>query len=100
MSRETIVEEIPDPTFIRKVYTSTIKCDKCGRVIDPDEPPDGDEDLYAQELIILLNVSLCVNSRIKLDLCRTCLTPIWSKICAALDIDPDDEHRIGEEEND
>ena len=99
MSREITVGKKQHNTkpMITKGYTTTIKCDVCGKVIDPDEPPDDNEDLYAQELIILLNVSLCVNSRVRKDLCRMCLEPIWAKICEAIGEDPADVLRVGQE---
>jgi hypothetical protein len=79
-------------------YHTDITCDKCGRTIDPDEPPDGDEDRYAQVLEIYLNLDLCVNDRVKLDLCRTCLEPIWAQICAAIGADPSEPLRIGQDD--
>lgn len=99
MARFNDIKEIVVPEKRGFIDIETIKCDKCGRVIDRDEPPDDNEDLYAQELIILLNVSLCINSRIRFDFCRRCLEPIWNQICDALGIDPRDEHRIGQDED-
>lgn len=96
MSREVTVGAPITTTYT--AYDVLIKCDKCGGVIHAEEPPNDDEDLYAQELVILLNPNLCVNSRIKYDFCRPCLEPIWFRICDALGIDPDDEHRIGDDD--
>ena len=98
MSRETIVGNEVAPATVVTTYTTTIKCDVCGKVIDPDEPPDDNEDLYAQELIILLNISLCINSRVRKDLCRMCLEPIWAKICEAIGEDPADVLRVGQDD--
>ncbi len=84
------------PAKFVTTYAEIITCDRCGRVIDADEPEN--DDLYAQVLEICLNADLCVNSRIKYDLCRACLMPIWVQICSALGIDPEDEHRIGQDE--
>jgi hypothetical protein len=97
MSREVTVSEEPGPKTIT-TYGERITCDKCGRVIDPEFPPDDDEDLYAQVLEIYLNLDQCVNDRVKMDLCRACLTPIWAQICAAIGADPEDELRIGQDD--
>lgn len=98
MSRETQSKNEIVPAMAITTYSITIKCDVCGRVIDPEEPPDDNEDLYAQELIILLNPNLCVNSRVQKDLCRLCLEPIWAKICEAIGEDPENELRVGQDE--
>lgn len=73
----------------------TIRCDRCGRVVDTDKPEN--DDLWAQRLEIELNPEQCVHSTIRMDLCPVCLEPIWQAICAALNIDPNGEHRIGVE---
>jgi hypothetical protein len=98
MARSVKVEEELVPAKVTTKYSEEITCDKCGRVIDAEEPPEGNEDLYAQVLEIYLNADLCVNSRIKYDFCRTCLDPIWKKICEAIGVDPDDEHRVGQDD--
>lgn len=79
------------------IYNETYTCDRCGRAIDPNDPPDDDEDLYAQVLEIYVNLDQCVNDRVKLDLCRAWFDPIWKKICAAIGADPHEELRIGQD---
>lgn len=98
MTREVAVGEEFQPAKTITVYSVEIKCDICNRVIDAEEPPDGDDDLYAQVLEIYLNSDLCVTSRVKMDLCRACLEPIWAKICGAIGANPEDELRIGQDD--
>lgn len=93
MAREKVVNVEQHKVL---VYSTKYKCDKCGRVIDDDDPPD--DDSWLQVLEIYLNIDQCVNDRVKMDLCRKCLKPIWKKICAAIGADPGDELRIGQED--
>lgn len=98
MAREQEPKTLVIPEIRSVVYDEIIRCDICNRIIDAEEPPDDDEDLYAQVLEIYLNVDQCVNDRVKMDLCRACLEPIWAKICEAIGADPKDELRIGQDE--
>jgi hypothetical protein len=98
MARLSKKRNVLVPAKLSVVESEEIRCDKCGRIIDPDDPPNDDEDLYAQVLEIYLNIDQCVNDRVKMDLCRACLTPIWAKICEAIGADPEDELRIGQDD--
>lgn len=77
------------------VVTEKVTCDKCGTEIDP----EGMDDDFANYLEIYLNVDQCVNDRVGMDLCQSCLQPIWQKICEAIGADPEaGELRIGQDE--
>lgn len=84
------------PAYTHTRITLEYKCDKCGKELDYNHESTN-EDEYSNELMVFLNADECVNSRIRFDLCTSCLLPIWDKICLALGIDPDDEHRIPED---
>ena len=89
MSRETkLVAE--ERRFIAKIETR--KCDVCQI-----ELSDENDEWNQNELLIFLNPDECVNSRVRLDLCSDCLDPIWTKICLAINANPDDELRIGQD---
>lgn len=81
-------------TVVRDIATETVTCDKCSREIDP----DGMDDDFANVLEIYLNVEQCVNDRVRMDLCTTCLLPIWQKICEAIGANPEGELRIGQDD--
>lgn len=72
-----------------------IFCDNCSKEIS-EEPED--ENSYAQRLEIYLNLDQCFSDRVAMDLCVTCLKPIWVKICEAIGADPEAELRIGQED--
>jgi hypothetical protein len=67
-------------------YDTEYKCDICGKDLDS----DGIDDMFPNELMILLNIEECVSQKFRRDLCVDCLEPIWAKICEAISADPDD----------
>jgi hypothetical protein len=70
-------------------------CDKCEVILDPQT----EESNFANVLEIYCNLEQCVNDRVKMDLCTDCLKPIWEKICEAIGADPNDELRIGQDDD-
>jgi hypothetical protein len=96
MTRQTArVKKLVDRPTYEVHETLLIHCDKCGRRLDE----EADDDMLANVLEIYCNLDQCVNDRVRLDLCTECLKPIWSKICEAIGADPNDELRIGQDED-
>jgi hypothetical protein len=96
MTRQTVrVKKLVERPIYEVHETLIINCDKCGRRLDE----EADDDMLANVLEIYCNLDQCVSDRVRLDLCTECLKPIWSKICEAIGADPNDELRIGQDED-
>lgn len=83
-------------TVVKNVVVETITCDKCGTDLD-EEDGDAADNTFTNVLEIYLNQELCVHDRVRMDLCTSCLVPIWEKICEAIGADPEAELRIGQD---
>jgi hypothetical protein len=80
-------QHIEKPILVEAInHSIKYKCDFCGTELDH----DGMDDMFPNELIVLLNQDECVSNRFRRDLCNSCLDKIWNKICKLIRADPDD----------
>jgi hypothetical protein len=82
MTRSVEYETVTQPTQKR---VERHACDKCGKAISPEEM----DELYSNELLVILNEYSCASTRFRRDYCTACLEPVWEALCALISAEPD-----------